>query len=206
MRNWGAQQQCARGPRQGLWGQDGARPRCRWVAAGLAGQHTDTPDRLEAAARPAGPGRAPKRRAQPHTRPHRCEGRRRALPRCRWAAAGPGRTTHRHPRPIGGRREACGAWPGFEPTRRAKLAARTASGRAGRAAAGDLSGQQITPQIRQELDTAQHRGAGPQARAPSATARTLRSTCVPFRSTRAAHRSRRSSRSPRLRQRAGPRR
>ena len=34
------------------------------------------------------------------------------------------------PRPIGGRREACGAWPGFEPTRRAKLAARTASGRA----------------------------------------------------------------------------
>ena len=34
------------------------------------------------------------------------------------------------------------AWPGFEPTRRAKLAARTASGRAGRAAAGDLSGQQ----------------------------------------------------------------
>ena len=46
------------------------------------------------------------------------------------------------PRPIGGRREACGAWPGFEPTHRAKLAARTASGRAGRAAAGDLSGQQ----------------------------------------------------------------
>ena len=32
---------------------------------------------------------------------------------------------------------ACGAWPGFEPTRRAKLAARTASGRAGHAAAGD---------------------------------------------------------------------
>ena len=45
-------------------------------------------------------------------------------------------------RPIGGRRGACGAWPGFEPTRRAKLAARTASGRAGHAAAGDLSGPQ----------------------------------------------------------------
>ena len=30
------------------------------------------------------------------------------------------------PRPIGGRREACGAWQGFEATRRAKLAARTA--------------------------------------------------------------------------------
>ena len=43
-------------------------------------------------------------------------------------------------RPIGGRREACGAWPGFEPTRRAKLAARTASGRAGLASAGDLAG------------------------------------------------------------------
>ena len=42
-------------------------------------------------------------------------------------------------RPIGGRREACGAWPGFETTRRAKLAARTASGRAGLAAVGDLA-------------------------------------------------------------------
>ena len=56
--------------------------------------------------------------------------------------AWPGNT--QAPRPIGGRREACGAWPGFEPTRRAKLAARTASGRAGLAAAGDLSGQQAT--------------------------------------------------------------
>ena len=37
--------------------------------------------------------------------------------------------THPKPRPIGGRRGACGAWPGFETTRRAKLAARTASGR-----------------------------------------------------------------------------
>ena len=43
-------------------------------------------------------------------------------------------------RPIGGHREACGAWPGFETTRRAKLAARTASGRAGLAVAGDLAG------------------------------------------------------------------
>ena len=33
-------------------------------------------------------------------------------------------------RPMGGRRGACRAWPGFETTRRAKLAARTASGRA----------------------------------------------------------------------------
>ena len=54
----------------------------------------------------------------------------------------------------------------------------------------------------------QHRGAGPQARAPSATTqtRTLRSRCVPCRSARAARRSRRSSRSPRLRRRAGPHR
>ena len=27
---------------------------------------------------------------------------------------------HDKPRPIGGRREACGAWPGFEATRRAE--------------------------------------------------------------------------------------
>ena len=67
-----------------------------------------------------------------HARPHRCGGRRRAWLRRPWAAAGPGQATHRHPRPIGGRREACGAWPGFETTHRAKLAARTASGRAGR--------------------------------------------------------------------------
>ena len=44
---------------------------------------------------------------------------------------------HTKYRPIGGRRGACRAWPGFETTRRAKLAARTASGRAGPAAAGD---------------------------------------------------------------------
>ena len=53
---------------------------------------------------------------------------------CLWAAAGPGAVLLAAMR---GRREACGAWPGFETTRRAKLAARTASGRAGPAAAGD---------------------------------------------------------------------
>ncbi len=37
-----------------------------------------------------------------------------------------------------GRREACGAWPGFETTRRAKLVARTASGRAGLAPPGSV--------------------------------------------------------------------
>ena len=44
---------------------------------------------------------------------------------------------HTKYRPIGDRRGACRAWPGFETTRRAKLAARTASGRAGPAAVGD---------------------------------------------------------------------
>ena len=45
-----------------------------------------------------------------------------------------------HGRPIGGRCEACRAWPGFEATRRAKLAAWTASGRAGLAPHGSLAG------------------------------------------------------------------
>ena len=61
------------------------------------------------------------------------------------------------PRPIGGRRGACGAWPGVEPTRRAKLAARTASGRAGHAAAGDLAGHSNAG------DQAGHSNAGDQA-------------------------------------------
>ena len=84
--------------------------------------------------------------------------------RCRWAAVGPGgsgRPTggrrggrwvgggcgaggrrqgwEGSGRPTGGRREACWAWPGFETTRRAKLVARTASGRAGLAPRGGLA-------------------------------------------------------------------
>ena len=85
------------------------------------------------------------------TRPTGVEGAGGAGGTCRgargwWAVGGGGAWPYntQRPRPIGGRREACGAWPGFETTRRAKLAARTASGRAGRAAAGDLSGQQAT--------------------------------------------------------------
>ena len=45
------------------------------------------------------------------------------------------------PRPIGGRRGACGAWPDNESTRPPKLAARAASRRAGPAAAGDQAGE-----------------------------------------------------------------
>ena len=112
---------------------------------GLAGQRADAPSHT------------------PATRPYRCEGCRRDLPRCRWAVAGPGRGNTQTPRPIGGRREACGAWPDNEPTRRAKLAARTASGRAGRAAAGDLSGQRARPHVRrrrkQRKRAAAHRAA-----------------------------------------------
>ena len=54
------------------------------------------------------------------TESRRCGGRRRDLPRCRWAVAEPGRqhTNDKH-RPIGGRRGACGAWPDNESTRRA---------------------------------------------------------------------------------------
>ena len=74
----------------------------------------------------AGPGRA----HQNHRR-RRCGGHRRDLPRCRWAAASPGRAhqNHRHRR-CGGRRRDRRARAGFEATRRAKLAARTARGRA----------------------------------------------------------------------------
>ena len=42
-------------------------------------------------------------------------GRKRAWLRCPWTVAEPGRQhTNDKPRPIGGRRGACGAWPGFE--------------------------------------------------------------------------------------------
>ena len=79
---------------------------------------------VEAAAGPAGPGRGAGGRRQ-----------------------GQGglsdRTKHRR---YGGRRGACRAWPGFETTRRAKLAARTASGRAGPAAAGNQAVPQTKPQ------------------------------------------------------------
>ena len=123
-----------------------------------------------------------------HTQRHkrrRCGGRRRvrrARLRCPWAGGG--------------------AWPGFEATRRAKLAARTARGRA--AAHGHNQQPGLTAHHAAPQET-QHRGAGPQARAPSATTQTLRSTDVPCRSARAARRSRRSSRSLHLRRRAGRR-
>ena len=54
-------------------------------------------------------------------------------------------------RPIGGCCEACWAWTDNESTRRVKLAARAASGRAGLAVAGDLAGLRAA-QIRKTGD------------------------------------------------------
>ena len=95
----------------------------------------------EGAGGAGGHGRASRSAVLTHqtaTWPHWCGGRRRGR-RARASHA------QRQARPIGGRRGACGAWPGFETTRRAKLAARTTSGRAGHAAAGDLAGPQAPP-------------------------------------------------------------
>ena len=95
------------------------------------------------AAAPLGGGRAwpdreTTRQARPqHTRPHWCGGRRRDLPRCRWAVAGPGRASrrraehHQHTGPhwCEGRRRDRRARAGFEARRRAKrgcLASRAA--------------------------------------------------------------------------------
>ena len=81
------------------------------------------------AAAPLGGGRAwpdreTTRQARPqHTRPHWCEGRRRDLPRCRWAAAGPGRASRRRAEPKA--RGADGSRAGRRPP------ARTAAGASG---------------------------------------------------------------------------
>ena len=120
--------------------------------------HSDTSAAgVEGAGGHGGHGRASRRRAQPRTAtqappvwrvptgPEGCGARLRGP----WAAAGPGRASRRRTQPhtatqappvwrvpegtegqaagpVGGGR----AWPGFETTRRAKLAARTARGRA----------------------------------------------------------------------------
>ena len=81
------------------------------------------------AAAPVGGGRAwpdreTTRQARPqHTRPHWCGGRRRDLPRCRWAVAGPGRASRRRAEPKA--RGADGSRAGRRPP------ARTAAGASG---------------------------------------------------------------------------
>ena len=63
------------------------------------------------------------RQARPqHTRPHWCGGRRRDLPRCRWAAAGPGRASRRRAEPKA--RSADGERAGRRPRAQAHQAAR----------------------------------------------------------------------------------
>ena len=79
------------------------------VGGGRARASTRTPGhaRLEAVAEPAGPGRGAGGRRQgqgkhTHTRPRPIGARRVACgarPRCRWAAAGPGRASRRRARP-----------------------------------------------------------------------------------------------------------
>ena len=70
-------------------------------AAWSTGPRCDTRGRRQGlAGRPVGgeawPGTKTTHRAtRQHTRHHRCEGRRRDLPRCRWAVAGPGRASRR---------------------------------------------------------------------------------------------------------------
>ena len=125
MRNWGAQQRCARGPRQG--------PRAV-----------------------AGPGRASRRRAEQHISDQ-------APPV--WRAPEGSAAV-----PVGGGR----AWPGFEATRRAKLAARTARGRAAahrhtQRPGPPAPGTPVAPQATQQPGYA--KGAGTEVPAPhSATA------------------------------------
>ena len=81
------------------------------------------------AAAPVGGGRAwpdreTTRQARPqHTRPHWCGGRRRDLPRCRWAVAGPGRIARQRAEPKA--RGADGSRAGRRPP------ARTAAGPSG---------------------------------------------------------------------------
>ena len=134
---------------QGLRGRSGFKPTCRaefaaWTASGRAGLGAGGPRQGLAGLRDD----APSERSA--TKRRRCGGCRGA---CRAGLGAGGRrqgqgglsdrTKHR---PVGGSRGACRAWPGFETTRRAKLAARTASGRAGPAAAGDQAVPQAPPE------------------------------------------------------------
>ena len=93
----------------------------RGLWRGLAGQRADAPSHTSATRRRRCGGRRRVRRVQEGLaavpvggggawpgfeatrrsaiRPHRCEGRRRDLPRCRWAVAGPGRASSRRAKP-----------------------------------------------------------------------------------------------------------
>ena len=110
--------------------------------------------------------------------------------------------------PVGGG----GAWPGFETTRRAKLAARPTRGRAAAHGRTKQPGPRDRPRGARNTSgtTSTNTAQGARARRPAppdatTQTRTIRSTCVRSRSAHAARQSRRSSRSLRLRRRAGRR-
>ena len=147
--------------------------------------------------------------------------RRGAWPRCRWAAAGPGRAS-RSITPS--RRLACGDLAGGppptgthsgrarqRPERQRRHKQHTQEGRRPRAHQAAQPTRQATRRPEHQRRHKQQHSTGARARRPAplgatTQTRTLRSTCVRSRSARAARRSRRSSRSPHLRRRAGPRR
>ena len=101
--------------------------------------------------------------------------------RCPWAVAVPGWAIHSDPAPLvwkapeGPRGLAAvpvgggGAWPGFETTRRAKLAARTARGRA--AAHGHTAQPGPTGHTAQPGTQRQHTARGPKRRSASGPSR-----------------------------------
>ena len=174
-------------------------PRCRWAA---------------------GPGRASRRRAKRSSRRGRLAGgppptgtHSDQTPLVWRAPEGPEGTGGLRDRPLraAGSRVAISRAAGSDGARNTRGATSNTSRKA--AAHGHTKqpgptthhAAPTTPAAPQET---RHRGAGPQARAPSATTQTrvLRSTDVPCRSARAARQWRRSSRSLRLRRRAGPRR
>ena len=80
----------------------------------------------------AWPNNKPIHRATSATWHHWCGGRRRDLPRCRWAVAGPGRTTHRHPDRLEAAARPAG--PGRASRRRAERSSRRGRRAGGQAA------------------------------------------------------------------------
>ena len=108
-RRWRFQLGLGRRPQRRRWFQphtDASKQRRhRFQESGPPG--LQDPDAIPVGGGGAWPDNEPTHRAtRQYTRPHRCGGRRRDLPRCRWAPEGPAAV------PVGGG----GAWPGFEPT------------------------------------------------------------------------------------------
>ena len=83
------QKRCNSNDANSMFEQAAGELRAKLMGGGGAWPGFKATRRAKLAARTAS-GRAA---AHGAARPHRCEGRRRDLPRCRWAAAGPGRAT-----------------------------------------------------------------------------------------------------------------